>query len=237
MPNIPFPDVPIYPGVPPLVRGVNIPIGIEVGLGEVQTLLASAMNSPFQWGIFDSQGNQLGLIPGSNGLFKSIIDSIIGQGSPTLSTNTFEFTAPTKISDFPVERDSFATYNKVVLPAEPTVTLVLGGSATDRTTFLNQIETARKSTDLYSVVTPEVTYLNYAIERYNLVRRADRGATLLSVEITLMEVREVSAQFAVVQTPIVQPQSVAATPQSNSGLVQPQAPPQSVLRSIFKGGA
>lgn len=231
MPNIPFPDVPQYPGVPALVRGASIPPQIQLGLGEVQTLLASAMQSPFQWGIFDSDGNQLGLISNSNGLFESIITSVLGQGGPTLSTNAFEFVKESKISDYVIEQGSFASYNKVLLPAMPTVTLVLGGSASDRTTFLNLINAASESTDLYSVVTPEVTYFNYNIERYTLIRRAESGATLLAVEITLKEIRQVSAAFSTVQTPINQPQNAAATPQSNSGLVQPQAPPQSVLKS------
>lgn len=244
MPNIPFPDVPPYAGVPALVRSANIPPQIQLALGELSTILASAMQSPFQWGIFDSQGNQLGMVAGgSNSLFQAIINSAAtsalnflgqagGSGSKTvLSTNAFEMSADTKISDFQVERGSFANYNKVVLSREPTVTLVLGGSSSDRTAFLAQIEQARQSTNLYSVVTPEVTYFNYSVERYSLIRRAERGATLLAVELTLREIRQVSAAFSTVQTPINQPQNPAATPQSNSGLVQPQAPPQSVLKS------
>lgn len=226
---IPFPDVPNYPGVPALVRAANIPVGIQVSLGEVQTLLASAMQQGQQWGIFDKDGNQLGLIANTgNGLFQSIIS---GALNPVLSTNAFEFRKETKISNFPVEQGSFATYNKVVLPSEPTVTLALQGTATDRTSFLNLISAACESTDLYSIVTPEVTYYNYSLVRFNLIRRAERGATLLLVEISLEEIRQVSAAFASVQTPINQPQDPAATPQSNSGLVQPQAPPQSVLKS------
>lgn len=232
MPNIPFPAVPFYPGVPQLVRAANVPPQIQLALGEIQTILASAAQNPFQWGIFDSQGNQLGLSGvQTNGLFQSIIQSISG---PTLSTNAFEFTKETRVSDFPVERGSFATYNKVELPAQPTVTLVLGGSAEDRTSFLNQINVACVSTNFYSVVTPEVTYFNYSIERYNLTRRAERGATLLAVEIVLKEIRQVSAAFSTVQTPINQPQNAAATPQSNSGLVQPGPVPDSALKSISK---
>jgi hypothetical protein len=230
MPLIPFPDVPEYPGVPALVRGANIPPQIQLGLGEIQTALASAMQSPFQWGIFDTNGNQLGLLGGdANSLFQAVVLSMSG---PTLSTNAVEFTKETRISDFPIEQGSFANYNKVQLPAEPVVTLVLGGSVADRTIFLNLINAACNSTDLYSVVTPEVTYVNYSLERYNLVRRADRGATLIIVELVLKEIRQVSAAYSNVQTPINEPQNPAATPQTNSGLVQPQAPPQSVLKSV-----
>jgi hypothetical protein len=229
MPNIPFPDVPAYPGVPALVRSANIPPQIQLALGEVQTLLASVMQSPFQWGIFDAEGNQLGLLESSNGLFQSIIQGI---SNPTLSTNSLEFNKETKISDFPVEPNGFASYNKVLLPSTPTVVLILGGSASDRTTFLNLLNAACESTDLYSIVTPEIVYANYSLERTNMVRRADGGATLIAVEIVLKEIRQVSAAYSTVQTPINQPQNPAATPQTNSGLVQPQAPDQSVLKSV-----
>lgn len=232
MPTIQYPDVPPYAGVPQLVRSLNIPPAIQVSLGIVQSLLASAANNPTEWGIFDSQGNQLGLKTNGNSLFQSIAALVTG-GGPILSNSATEFMRETRISEFPVEMASFASYNKVQSPANPRVTLALSGSETDRTTFLNQIDAACISTDLFSVVTPEVTYYNYSVERYNYVRRAERGASMLIVEISLKEIREVSAAFSTVQTPINTPQSPAATPQSNSGLVQPAAPPQSVLKSMY----
>ncbi len=54
---------------------------------------------------------------------------------------------------------------------------------------------------------------------------------MLVVEISLKEIRQVSAAYSTVQTPINAPQNPAATPQSNSGLVQSTAPQQSVLKS------
>lgn len=235
MPLIPFPNVPSYPGVPSLVRLGNVPVVIQVALGEVQTLLASAMQQALQWGIFDSNGNRLGLAGGgANGLFQSVITTLAGTNGPTLSTNSFELTKETRISDFVVEKGSFATYNKVLLPAEPIVTLALQGLVSDRIVFLKALNDAIESTNLYSVVTPEVVYHNYSLERMNLVRRAERGATLLMVEISLKEIKQISAAFSTIQipTPITDPQNPAATPQSNSGLVQPQAPPTSVLKSL-----
>ena len=232
MPTIPFPDVPPYPGVPALVRAANVPVPIQVALGELQTLLASALQSPQQWGIFDSNGNQLGAVPGSNGLFESIITSIIG-GQQVLSTNAFEFARESKISDFVIEQGGFASFNKVLMSAEPVVTLVLQGTQTQRQAFLNAIDAACQSLNLYSVVTPEVTYFNYNLERYNVARRAERGATLLIVEITLKEIRQVSAAYSTTATSVInQPQNPAATPQTGSGIVQPQVPPTSVLKSI-----
>ena len=220
MPLIPFPDVPPYPGVPPLARSGDIPTpDIQMSLGEMQPMLASSMQSGVLWGVFDSDNNQLGI--SSQGA---------GGTGPTLSTSSIEFDKETTISDFPLEADatgnnaaSFASYNKVEHPADPKVTLVLSGSESDRTAFLNAIDDACISTDLYSVVTPTVTYYNYSIESYNYRRTSTQGATMLSVEIALKEIRQVSAQFSTVQTPINQPQNPDATPQTNSGSVQPQS--------------
>ncbi len=230
MPNIPFPDVPPYSGVPALVRSGAIPPEIQISLGLVQSLLTNALQSAPKWGIFDSNGNQLGLATQGNSLLQTIIQAI--AAGPILSNVSTEFVKETRISDFPVEMGSFASYNKVEVPANPIVTLALSGSATDRTTFLNQIDTACKSTNLYSIVTPEVTYANYSIERYSYQRKQSQGATLLMVEISLKEIRQVSAAYSTIQTPINQPQNPAATPQTNSGLVQPQPPGPSTLRSI-----
>ena len=233
MPSIPFPDVPPYPGVPALVRSADIPATINLTLGLAQSLLAAALQNGDQWGIFDQFGNQLGGSGQSNGLFQSVVSGLFGSSDPILSTNAFEYTKETRISDFPVEEGGFASYNKVEMPGNPIVTLAFSGNATARTTFLNQINAACLSTDLYSVVTPEITYYNYSIERYNYQRRAERGASLLILEISLKEIRQVSAAYSTVQTPIDQPQNPAAVPQSNSGIVQPATPPPSVLKQIF----
>ena len=60
------------------------------------------------------------------GLIGNALDAA-GLGS-TLSTNSVDFSKDTKVSDFPVEQGSFASYNKVETPASPIVTLCLTGS-------------------------------------------------------------------------------------------------------------
>ena len=172
-----------------------------------------------RWGIFDSEGNAVGNP-------QNLILESIGLGS-TLSTKSVEFTKETKVSDFPLEKGGFASYNKVEMPATPTVILCVSGRESARQAFLNDIDAACKSVDLYSVVTPEITYANYAIEKYNYQRKSEKGCTLLQVEISLKEVREVSAQFAKAE-----PKQPAAAPQVDSGKVQAQKPSVSTLKSI-----
>lgn len=225
---IPFPDVPAYPGVPQLVRSaVSSPV-TNIALGALGSVLLDAIQSQAQWGIYTSAGVQLG---GVSGL--SLLNSLVSQ--PTvLSTFSVDYTKEMNVGSFPVEKGGFANYNKVERPGNPVVTLSLTGSLADRNAFLTAIDAATKSTDTYSVVTPEFTYTNFTIDRYSLRRSADKGANLITVEIGLEEVRQVSATFATVN-PIANPQSTGASSQVNSGNVQPTASDVSTLQSIMKG--
>ncbi len=231
---IPFPNVPNVPGVPaiPRLQLANSDSTLTLILGFLQTALWNAFQVNSQWGIFDSRGNALGNPSQFTGITGSLLNTA-GIG-PKLSTNAVEYSKETRVSDFPIETGSFASYNKVELPAEPRVTLCLTGSESDRTFFLNAIDAACKSTDLYSVVTPEVTYINYSIERYNYSRRSSKGTTLLMVELVLREIRQVSAAFAQSNNPLIdQPKDTGATAQIDVGKVQPQTPKQSTLKSII----
>lgn len=231
MPNIPFPNVPQASGVPALPRSAKVPVAGRVALGAVQGALWRAFQVQTRWGIFDSKGKPLGDPSKFTGIVGGAIQSL-GFG-PTLSTNSFDFLKATKVSDFPVEKGGFANYNKVETPAEPVVVLAMAGSEADRTKFLDAIDGACKSTALFNVVTPEVSYVNYTIEAYRYARRNSQGATLLVVEISLKEIRQVSAQYSdASNAKVSDPKDPAATPKADAGKVQPKAPEISTLKKI-----
>ena len=231
MPTIPFPDVPKAPGVPALPRSPKFPPLVRAGLGMVQGMLWRVFQVQTRWGIFDSKGKPLGDPAKFTGLIGNALDAA-GLGS-TLSTNSVDYSKETKVSDFPIEQGSFASYNKVETSASPIVTLCLTGGEKNRRTFLEAIDKACKSTDLYSVVTPEVTYIDYSVERYNYSRRASKGATLLIVEITLKEIRQVSSQYTQSNKGQVDaPKDAGATPTADNGKVQAQTPDTSTLKAI-----
>lgn len=225
MPLIPFPDVPDYPGVPPIVRSAVSSTPVNIALNSLGSILLSAVQSPTQWGIFDQKGNQLGGVAGL-----TLVENFTTQPK-VLSTFSFDYMKETRISDFPLEAGSFANFNKVEMPATPVVTLALSGTEEDRSAFLLAIDMACKSTDLYNVATPEFTYTNYSLVRYRYSRRAERGATLLMLELSMEEVRTVSAAYSKV-SPTANPQSASAVPQSDSGNVQPKTPDVSTLQSL-----
>ncbi len=83
------------------------------------------------------------------------------------------------------------------------------------------------------MVTPEVTYIDYSISSYGYRRTSSQGATLLTVEICLKEIRSVSAQFATADVGQIQtPKDVGAYPALDNGKVQAQPPNVSTLKSI-----
>jgi hypothetical protein len=220
--------------------GQLIPAPVLIGLGMVGSVLLSMFQGQTQWGVFDSKGKPLWGQAGLTLSVSSVLSSLIGGSGPVLSTNSVEYSKEMRVSEYPVERGGFASYNKVETPGRPIVTFCLTGKASDRSSFLNAIDAACKSTNLYSVVTPEATYINHTIERYNYSRRRESGATLLTVELYLVEVRQVSAQYtqSQQQSQVNQPQKASATPAQDTGMVQSQAPQESLLsRGMSKLGS
>jgi hypothetical protein len=238
MPSIPFPNIPPFPGVPALVRPVSAAIAanpaIAIGIGTLENILIPALQQLPKWGIFDAAGNQLGIAASQDNPILVALASQIGGASAVLSTYGLDYVKEMRVADFPLEGGAFATYNKVELPANPTVTLILDSSSeNDRTNFLNAIDAATKSTNVYNIVTPTVTYTRYTLERYSYRRYATRGAYLLMVEISLKEARGVSAAFAQATGPIMNPQNPASTPQTNNGITQAPASDTSTLKSLL----
>lgn len=238
-----FPNVPQYPGVPQIMRPVSTAIAenpvLSIGLGTVENLFISSLQQTSKWGIFDQDGNQLGINSNSNSILQAIGSTLLTQLTGTvptqLTTGDFSFVREAKISEYPLELGNFASFNKVAMPANPVVTLILQGSANDRTTLLNALESAAASTDLYNVVTPEYVYTNYSVERFQYRRTSTQGVTLLTVEVSLKEIRQVTSSYATTQ--ITSPQDAAATSQESNGITQPAAPAQSTLNSLFSGAS
>jgi hypothetical protein len=194
-----YPNVPVAPGVPPLLRAINQVSQIQ---NTAVLLVADAIDvltmfSSPSWGIFSQNGTPV-IIP----------DSVVDAG----------FRKEYRISDFPQEQGSFASYNKVETPFDAPWRLAKGGTDSDRTSFLNAIAQATASLNLYALVMPEVTYRWCNITRYAYQRSQRQGVTLLLVDIWLEEVRITgTTQYSSTAQP------AAANPQ-NVGTVQSQTP-------------
>ena len=152
------------PGVPALISGASIVL---------PTLLTADAYTQYgvpvtpQWGIF--------------------LD-----GQPVITADTcsaMDYRQGWSLSDYPVERGGFETYDKVQLPYDVRLRFAAGGDESNRQALLASVEAVAGSLLLFDVVTPERTYTSCNVQHYDYRRTAQNGVGLIVVEVWLLEVR------------------------------------------------
>lgn len=162
-----MPDIPNWKGLP----NAGLDAGISLGG-------AALINSLFgnYWGIFNEYGVPL-----------LLADNVI----------SLQYENKSRVVNAPIERGTFASYNKISDPWKATVQMSKGsGGALERGAFLAQLEILSKSTLRFIVITPEFVYKFANIVGYYLAREAKDGATLIKVNVHLEEIREVTVSYA-----------------------------------------
>lgn len=206
-----FPNVPLLPGVPQLIRSILFPPSPPPTFGPsalTGTLWQSTQTAPM-WGIFDSSNKQV-VTP----------DSVMDFG----------YRHETNLPDYPIQNGAFGSFNRVSLPFETALTMTKGGSVQERQAFLAQIDaidTGPGALLLYTILTPEKSYLNCNVLHVELTRRGANNATWFDVEVRFRQIFPVSAQYSTspstgTVTPLDNALSPSAIPFTNQGLVQPQ---------------
>lgn len=168
------------------------------------------------------------------------------DGKPVIAADTVTalgLKATSEVSNYPLEPGaatinqnlplSVQSYNKVQLPFSGRVKFSTGGSQSDRVDFLNSVEAAKQSLDLYDLVMPEKTYPSVNVTDYEFDRRAAAGLGLLSVDIAVEEIRiTAAATFTNVKNP------VSASPVNDGVAPISPAPPDQVtkIQSRMNGG-
>lgn len=225
MPFIPkpqFPNVPKLPGVPQVLRSAQFPpapspvVGAAVAIGR---LWQSLFSQPV-WAIYKQ--------PEPTETSEDGVETVTvtAERQPVVVPDSFlEFGYRTEfdVSDYRVQRGSFASYNKVANPFETFIRMAKGGSQQERKRFLESIDAIVGTLDLYDIVTPEKTYIGVNVLRHEVVRRGRQGAFFLTeVDLYFREIREVTAMYsstALLTGNALQP---SAQPVANVGTVQPQ---------------
>lgn len=214
VPLPPFPNVASLPGVPQLARSLFIEALAPPVLGFAANpdVLWQATQAAPVWGIFDS-GNNLAVAA----------DSVMDFG----------WRKENRIPNFPIQQGQFGTYNRVGLPFETSIVMSKGGSLSDRTAFLQQIDTivAQQNISLYTVRTPEKSYVNVSVTRAELSRRGKDHAYFFDVEVYFIEINQVAAQYSTVQTPTNNAREPSATPATNQGLNNAQVPSAAIQKA------
>lgn len=202
-----YPNVPDVPGVPPLLRNPlgaisNIVLSALGSLGEI--LLPQAL----QWGIYDTSGSPV-----------LIVSSVIA----------LDYRKDFRISDYPIEQGAFVSYNKVETPTEIRLIVTRDGSQTDRSDFLAQLRGLQGDLNLYNVVMPEQVYSGFNVEHVDYRRTAQNGVSLLTVAISLVQIRMTGAtQFTNSQQP-------SGADNVNGGTVQPEETPDPIAVDMLGG--
>lgn len=172
--------------------------------------LALAVNAIFgkQWGLYNEYGVPL-----------LLSNHVVG----------IQYNNGSSLADAPLEKGSFASYNKVANPYTAVVQLVKGdGSVAERNLWLAQIEAYARTTIKFYIVSPEFVYINACIESVSYSRSAQEGQQLIRVNIALREVREVKVDYSSEEVAKADDAKTA-----DSGNVQPKTENTSLLKSGF----
>ena len=140
-----------------------------------------------------------------------------------------EFRKDYRLIDYPVEPQGFQSYNKVTMPFEARLTMTKGGNDGDRTDFFNQCQLIAQTTDLYTLVMPEVQYMNCNIEHFDYKRSAEGGIGLLTVEFWLREIRQTVTQTF---SNTIAPSGASPV---NLGLLFAQLPSETQVHEVLTG--
>lgn len=142
----------------------------------------------------------------------------------------YDATQESKVVTMPVEKGSFAGYNKVASPYDVTVRLARAGTPETLAKFINDLERFANGTDLVSVVTPRRVYTNANIESFKHGTKRESGTSILIAELSLVEIRQVSANYKRVKR-------AGHKKPEDRGLVQAKTPRTSLLASAKKAAS
>jgi hypothetical protein len=214
-----FPNVPALAGVPQLARLPNVPLSsiiASIGNAAIQGRLWHAVKQAPKWGVFDASNNPV-VIP----------DNIVD----------FHNSDDSRVSNFPVQDGQFAAYNKVALPSETVVRMTKAGTQSDRKAFLDALKAAKDSLNLYTILTPERSYLKCNLQRFEVIRSGPIGAYFLAeVDLFFIEIKQVSSTYSNAVANTQNAQNPEAQPFGNLGNVAPQATSTSDQAAVTASG-
>lgn len=179
-------------GLPVLNNIGHIAAGVVLLAADAVSIL-NALGPP-QWGIY------------LNGALALVPDNVI----------SVEIKSDWRLSDYPQEPNAFQTYNKVQTPRDHRVSMTKGGAGIG--SFLLAVEYAVASLNLYDIVTPDRVYSSANFTHYDYRRTNQNGVSLLSIDLSLEEVRVSGTTTA----PATQAPSGASP--TNTGNVQTTTP-------------
>jgi hypothetical protein len=201
---------------------VAIPSAINIPLlfSDASDILLGALLQP-TWGVYlngmpvlspapyNNTGGLAGTlasvvqIAGTIGNVLGSVNSLLGGGTggvfqapvvPAIaSTVEFEYLQDLPIANYPQENGAFQAYNKATMPFSIRLRVCSGGSVSARQAFLYTCQAIKDSFQLFTVITPEMVFSSANCSHIDWRRTADRGNTLIQVDLTFEQVPIVAA--------------------------------------------
>ena len=126
----------------------------------------------------------------------ALVDSRTGLSAVSFDALLrFEARAGGYAAEGPVERGSFASYNKVTSPVSLDVRIAREGADDELQAALRALEDLRRSADTVNCVTPVAEYAGFALEAYEFSMSARDGLGVLYARLRLTEIREASSLY------------------------------------------
>lgn len=121
---------------------------------------------------------------------------------------------------YPVEEGAFMTYNKVQSPLDIRVTLAKMGLPFEFADILKTLDKYQAEALKLSAVTPSAYFDSLTLQSYSHRHESRQNANMLTVELHLVEVREVESQTSNVE--VSSPKNPTSAGKVNTGKKQAQ---------------
>lgn len=118
-----------------------------------------------------------------------------GQKAAVSFSSMQEFSAEksSSLPEEPIEKGSFATYNRVIAPRIITALLSVEGRAADLQNAIDRLTDLAENDEKITLTTPEQSYPNMMLESFDYRRDAQNGRGVLYVDLRFKEIREVQS--------------------------------------------
>ena len=119
-----------------------------------------------------------------------------GQSAAVDFSSMQEFSAEksSRLPDEPIEKGSFATYNRVIEPRSISCRLFVEGYPSKLQSAIDRLTTLCENDEKITLTTPEQSYPNMMLESFDYRRDAQNGRGVLYVDLRFKEIREVASQ-------------------------------------------
>ncbi len=131
------------------------------------------------WAIYDENGRQI--------LEKSVFLS-------------YSYSAPSKVMSTPIEKGSFAIYNKVIEPAILKLSLAFKGNDDELELAIKRCEKEKNNTSKLYILSPEKSYTNYSLRHFSYSKSALENVIIFDVEFA--EILEIGSYYNSLVMPI-----------------------------------